>query len=395
MREFQPGIPGGGDAFIVRDETLGEGGMGQDRIDFASLGEPLAMLGPEPSVVVDSAVCFLEGPAEDDEGTLFFSDIAGNRILKRSRDGLVSTFREPSGRANGNTFDAKGRLVTCEGTEQGLDGGRRVVRADRRTGAVEVLTDRFEGKRYNSPNDVVVDPKGRAWFTDPYYGEHREILEQDAEAVYRIDPDGSVTRVLSQPQIERPNGLAISPDGKTLYVVDSHSRPGGNRKIWAFRLDESGSPSNQRLLVDFGQGRGGDGLRLDMQGHLWVAAGISRPRHGGEDDSVPAGVYVFGPNGEPIGRIPIPEDVVTNLAFGGPGRRTLYRHLGEDGLPFAGCRAGLCALAAGIVIETTRRDNTADGRRAIGWFSNQRREWGGILWSTRRPSFGLSWGWSG
>jgi gluconolactonase len=298
--------------------------MGQDRIDFASLGAPLAMLGPGPSVAVDSAVCFLEGPAEDDEGTLFFSDIAGNRILKRSRDGLVSTFREPSGRANGNTFDAKGRLVTCEGAEQGLDGGRRVVRADRRTGEVEVLTDRFGGKRYNSPNDVVVDPRGRVWFTDPYYGEHREILEQDAEAVYRIDPDGSVARVLSQPEIDRPNGLAISPDGKTLYVVDSHSRPGGSRKIWAFRVDESGNASNRRLLVDFGRGRGGDGIRLDMQGHLWVAAGISRPRHAGEDDSVPAGVYVFGPNGEPIGRIPIPEDVVTNLAFGGPGRRTLY-----------------------------------------------------------------------
>ncbi|WP_158633520.1 SMP-30/gluconolactonase/LRE family protein [Tautonia sociabilis] len=298
--------------------------MGQDRIDFAALGPPLALLAPEASVTVDSAVCFLEGPAEDDRGNLYFSDIAGNRILRRAPDGTVSTFREPSGRANGNTFDAQGRLISCEGTEQGLDGGRRVVRTDLSTGAVEVLTDRFNGRRYNSPNDVVVDPSGRVWFTDPYYGEHRAILEQDAEAVYRIDPDGSVCRVLSQPMIERPNGLAISPDGQTLYVVDSHSRPGGNRTIWAFDLDDVGSPSNRRLVVDFGSGRGGDGMRLDLDGHLWVAAGIARPRHGGESDAVPAGVYVFTPDGEPIGRIPIPEDVVTNLAFGGPGRRTLF-----------------------------------------------------------------------
>jgi gluconolactonase len=215
--------------------------MGQDRIDFAAMDGPDALLAPEASVSVDAAVCFLEGPAEDDRGNLFFSDIAGNRLLRRSSDGSLSTLREPSGRANGNTFDAEGRLVTCEGTEQGLDGGRRVVRTDMTTGAVEVLTDRFQGKRYNSPNDVVVDPLGRVWFTDPYYGPHREILEQEAEAVYRIDPDGSVTRVLSQPEIERPNGLAISPDARTLFVVDSHSRPGGNRKIWAFDVDDDGT----------------------------------------------------------------------------------------------------------------------------------------------------------
>lgn len=298
--------------------------MGQDRIDFAAMDAPDALLAPEASVSVDAAVCFLEGPAEDDRGNLFFSDIAGNRLLRRTSDGSLSTVREPSGRANGNTFDAEGRLVTCEGTEQGLDGGRRVVRTDMTTGAVEVLTDRFQGKRYNSPNDVVVDPLGRVWFTDPYYGPHRELLEQGAEAVYRIDPDGSVTRVLSQPQIERPNGLVISPDARTLYVVDSHSRQGGNRKIWAFDVDDDGSLGKRRLVVDFGRGRGGDGIRLDSQGHLWVAAGVARPRNDGETDEVPPGVYVFGPDGDPIGRIPIPEDLVTNLTFGGPGRKTLY-----------------------------------------------------------------------
>jgi gluconolactonase len=192
------------------------------------------------------------------------------------------------------------------------------------TGAITVLTERFEGKRYNSPNDVCVDPQGRIWFTDPYYMEDRSILELDAEAVYRIDLDGKVARVISQPQVERPNGLAITPDGKTLYLIDSHPRPGGNRKVWAFAIGDDGSVSSQRLVFDFGKGRGGDGMRLDMQGNLWIAGGIILPRTSGETTDVPAGVYVITPDGKLIGRIPIPEDVTTNLAFGGPDRKTLY-----------------------------------------------------------------------
>ena len=131
------------------------------------------------------------------------------------------------------------------------------MRTDLKTGAVEVLTERFGGKRYNSPNDVCVDTRGRIWFTDPYYGEDRQMLEQDAEAIYRIDPDGAVIRVLSQPAIERPNGLAITPDDRTLYVIDSHPRPGGNRKIWAFDVAEDGSvqPPAPGLRLRQGPGR--------------------------------------------------------------------------------------------------------------------------------------------
>jgi gluconolactonase len=153
--------------------------------------------------------------------------------------------------------------------------------------------------------------------------EDRSILEMDVEALYRIDLDGKVARVLSQPQVERPNGLAITPDGTTLYLVDSHPRPGGNRKIWAFSIASDGSLGNQRLVFDFGKGRGGDGMRLDERGNLWVAGGIIMPRHGGETTDVPAGVYVISPDGKLLGRIPIPEDVTTNLAFGGPDRKTL------------------------------------------------------------------------
>ncbi len=150
------------------------------------------------------------------------------------------------------------------------------------------------------------------------------MLEMDQEAVYRIDPGGHVTRVLSQPQIERPNGLAIAPDARTLYVIDSHTRPGGNRKVWAFDVDDRGGLSGQRLVFDFGRGRGGDGMRLDLEGNLWVAAGVLFPRHAGENADVPPGVYVITPEGKLLGRIPIPEDLCTNLAFGGPGRKTVY-----------------------------------------------------------------------
>jgi gluconolactonase len=243
--------------------------------------------------------------------------------MKMTPQNQVSVFRADSGRTNGNTFDAQGRLISCEGSEQG-PGRRRMVRTDLATGAVTVLTERYEGKRYNSPNDVCVDTLGRIWFTDPYYGDDRGFLEMDAEAVYRIDPDGKVMRVLSQPQVERPNGIAISPDNKSLYLVDSHPRPGGSRKIWAFDVSDAGALSNRRLVFDFAPGRGADGIRLDMQGNIWAAAGILIPRTAGETDQVPAGVYVISPQGKLLGRIPIPEDVITNLAFGGPDRKTLY-----------------------------------------------------------------------
>jgi gluconolactonase len=190
---------------------------------------------------------------------------------------------------------------------------------------VEVLTERYQGKRYNSPNDVVVDPLGRVWFTDPLYMPDRSPMELDHESVYRLDSDGSVTRVVTQPAIGRPNGLAITPDGRVLYLVDSDpSRPDGNRKIWAFDIAADGSAANQRLHYDFGRGRGGDGMRLDMQGNLWIAAGISASRTPNETTEVPTGVHVISPQGKHLGMIPVPEDVITNVAFGGPGKRTLY-----------------------------------------------------------------------
>jgi len=293
--------------------------------DLSKTPLPSALLAPEAKVTVAAGACFLEGPAIDKDGNVFFSDIQGSRILKMDKAGVVTTFREDSGRTNGNTFDAQGRLISCEGAENGPGGRRRIVRTDMKTGKMEVLTERYEGKRYNSPNDVVVDSAGRIWFTDPLYAPDRSIMEHQHEAVYRIDTNGKVSRVITQPAIGRPNGLAVTPDGKTLYVIDSnYINPTANRKIWAFDILPDGTAAKQRQVFDFGRGRGGDGMRLDMQGNLWVAAGISAPRSANESADVPTGIYVISPQGQLLGRIPIPEDVVTNLAFGGEGKKTLF-----------------------------------------------------------------------
>lgn len=299
---------------------------GQDKVDHHKAGLPGGLVA-ETVKPIGTPVCFLEGPAVDAEGTVFFSDITGNRILKMTADGKVSVFRADSGRTNGNAFDAQGRLISCEGGEQG-PGRRRMVRTDMNTGKITVLTDKYDGKRYNSPNDVCVDEKGRIWFTDPRYG-NRDDLEMTDEGVYRIDLDGKVTRVLTQPAIQKPNGIAVSPDNTKLYVIDSHPQVGGHRKIWSFTIGDKGALSDQKQVYDFGKGRGGDGMRVDTKGNLWVAAGILTPRGPGESTDVPPGIYVISPEGKLLGRIPILEDLMTNLAFGGAERKTIYVTAGK------------------------------------------------------------------
>jgi len=283
-----------------------------------------------PHAGVASAAClaFTEGPACDAVGNLYFADIIGNRIMRLSAEGDCTVFREPSHRTNGQTFDLQGRLYHCEGSEFGPGGGRRVTRTDLSTGQYEVITERYDGVRYNSPNDICVDGLGRVYFTDPCYGD-RSIMEMAIEGVYRIDLDGRVTRILEQPAVQRPNGIAVTQDCRRLYLIDSCQDAGGNRKVWAFDLDAQGNPANQRLVFDFAPGRGGDGMRLDQQGNLLVAAGILVARYAEETADVPPGIYTISPQGELLSRIPIHEDVLTNLAFGGPDGRTLYITAGK------------------------------------------------------------------
>lgn len=294
-------------------------------MDYSEIGLPPGVA----AVTTATFLVFTEGPAVAANGTLYYSDIPNNRIMSLSTDGTNSVWRETSNRTNGQTFDQQGRLLHCEGAEFGYElGGRRITRTNMETGINEVLTDSYEGQKYNSPNDICVDGNGRIYFTDPCYDD-RSIMEMDCDAVYRIDGDGSVKRILTQPDIQRPNGIAVTQDSKHLYVVDSCPVVGGNRKIWHFDLDDAGQPSNQTLVWDFGEGRGGDGMRLDINGNLYIAAGLTTPRGPHEAPTVPAGIYIVTPDGDMLGRIPVPEDTLTNLAFGGDDGRTIYITAGK------------------------------------------------------------------
>lgn len=274
-------------------------------------------------------VAFTEGPAAAADGSVYFTDIVNSRILRLPRPGAaLEVWRADSGRSNGLLFDPQGRLLACEGNEFGPNGRRRITRTDMQTGAVEVLTDRFDGVQYNAPNDIAACSNGQIFFTDPCYGD-RTTMQMTHESVYRIDVDGTVTRVITQPTIQRPNGIALSPDERTLYVVDSCPILGGHRKIWAFDLASEGTVSNQRQIYDFGGGRGGDGMAIDQQGNLYIAAGIRFSRGPHESTEVPTGIYIVSPRGEKLGYLSIPEDVITNCTFGGEDLRTLYITAGK------------------------------------------------------------------
>jgi len=277
-----------------------------------------------------TSVAFTEGPAAAADGTVYFTDIANNRILTwKPSAPAYSVWREPSGRANGLLFDPQEHLLLCEGNEFGPnDGNRRVTRCDRSGENFTVLCDSFDGRRLNSPNDIACTSEGHIFFTDPCYGD-RSTMDLDHDSVFHIDPDGSVEIAVSQPDIQRPNGIHISPDERTLYLVDSCPVPDGNRKIWAFDLDARGTLSNQRVIYDFGRGRGGDGMTVDSEGTLYIAAGIHRPRGPHETTDVAPGIYQITPQGEFRRRIPIEEDVLTNVTFGGNDMRTLFITAGK------------------------------------------------------------------
>lgn len=279
---------------------------------------------------IAASVAFTEGPAAAADGTVYFSDIANNRIMALDPGGpRPRVWRSPSGRANGLLFDPQGRLLICEGNEFGPnDGNRRLTRFDFRSQQLEVLCDRFDGRRLNSPNDVACSGDGHIYFTDPCYGD-RATMELTHDSVYHIPPGGGAAICLTQPAIQRPNGISLSPDERTLYVVDSCPIAGGHRKIWAFDRAADGTVSRQRLVFDFAPGRGGDGMAVDQNGLLYIAAGISRPRGPHETALNPPGIYRITPDGRLHDRIDVPEDVVTNVTFGGPDLRTLYVTAGK------------------------------------------------------------------
>ena len=273
-------------------------------------------------VEVAATVAFTEGPTVDADGAVYFTDLDNNRILRMSPDGNVSTFRQPSNRANGLIFDSQWRLLACEGGD-GVTALPRVTRTTMETGRVEVIVDSYEGKQLHRPNDLTIDGQGRIYFTDR--PEPNPTPEQTGvHGVYRVDPDGTIERILTEPEIERPNGIVISPDDRTLYLLETAQQEGGARMIRAYDLGEDGTVSNMRVFHDFYPGRSGDGMTIDSEGNLYVAAGLHRRRGTSETLDTKCGVHVFSPDGELQELIPIPEDTITNCAFGGPDLKTLY-----------------------------------------------------------------------
>lgn len=250
-----------------------------------------------------------EGPAYFPAGRyLVWSDIPNDRMLRFDEcSGQVAVFRYPCGHSNGNSCDRQGRLLTAE------HGGRRVSRTEV-DGSITVIADRYEGKRLNSPNDVVQKSDGSIWFTDPSYGidsdyeGHRSEMEQGGCHLYRVDPSGGIR--IAADDFVRPNGLAFSPDESLLYVVDTgrtHVKD-GPAHIRRFKVGEDGKLSGGEVFATSTMGLF-DGFRCDVEGRIWTSAGD--------------GVHVIATDGTLIGKIRVPE-VCANVCFGGPKRNYLY-----------------------------------------------------------------------
>jgi gluconolactonase len=250
-----------------------------------------------------------EGPAWfADLNCLIWSDIPNQRMMRWAPEGGVSVFRSPSNFVNGNTRDRQGRLVSCE------HGGRRVTRTEI-DGSITILADRYQGKRLNSPNDVVVRSDGSVWFTDPTYGiksdyeGYRAEPEQDTRNVYRLDPvSGDLEAAVTD--FGQPNGLAFSPDETKLYVADSASSHDikAPRHIRVFDVIDGRRLSNDRIFCSLDNGLP-DGFRVDVKGNIWTSAGD--------------GVHCFSPDGVLLGKILVPQ-TVANLTFGGQRRNRLF-----------------------------------------------------------------------
>jgi len=295
-----------------------------------------------------TGLLWAEGPAWSAQGRyLVWSDIPNNRQMRWSEDdGRVSVFRYPSNNSNGNTFDFQGRQLSCEHLT------RRVVRYEH-DGTVSVIADSYQGKRLNSPNDVVPHPDGSYWFTDPPYGGQLYEGEPDVAGgpsntagrlnprigqpagfvpgrrelptnCYRVDPSGRVDLVVTEDQVPDPNGLLFSPDYKKLYVISTgkgpgDTGPGGKGDMYAFDVSSDNKVSNRKLFSDFmveGVKCGPDGARCDVNGNLWVSSNAGRAVGF-------SGVTVWTPAGQLIGRIRLPE-VCGNVCFGGPKRNRLF-----------------------------------------------------------------------
>jgi gluconolactonase len=255
------------------------------------------IVGPDAKLEkVATGFQFTEGPAWG-HGALVFSDIPADTIYRVTEAGEVSVFLKPSGKSNGLMYDRDGTLIACRHWE------RNVARITPE-GQVTVIADSYGGKKLNSPNDCSIAAGGAIYFTDPHYGLEGRPKEQPCEGVYRLAPDGMLTRVIDD--MTRPNGLHLSPDGKTLYVADSQ-----DCKLRAYTLQADGSATDGRDLIDMHVQAEGvpDGMTMDAEGIIYCTGG--------------GGIWVITPEGKHLGTIPVPE-VPANCTFGGPDNNVLY-----------------------------------------------------------------------
>jgi len=272
-----------------------------------------------------------EGPSwSPSTQTLYVVSAANvNRYRPSEPNAKIEAFRTDAPGANGSIVDSQGRVVVCEA------GARRVTRTEK-DGSLTVLASEFEGHKFNSPNDLAIDSKGRIYFTDPRYGSRdgMEMRDSDGklvEGVYRIDAPGKIVRVLTH-EVDRPNGILIANGGKQIYIADNNNGNGGTRKLFRFALRADGSidGASRKLVFDWKNARGPDGLKTDRRGRLFVAAGLNQPSRYESTDEFRGGIYILSPKGELLEFVPIPKDEVTNCAFGDRDLKTLYITAGDQ-----------------------------------------------------------------
>jgi gluconolactonase len=257
------------------------------------LDNPLIESGAAVTKLADGFV-FIEGPAVDAEGNVFFSDVRTSKTYQWSVDGELTTFREPSGEGNGMFFDQAGNLLVCE------SGNRRITRVSM-DGGVTVVADSYDGKKLNSPNDIWIAPDGGIYFSDPRFFDQTGV-EQDGNHVYYI-PSGGAAIQLVVDDVEAPNGVLGTADGSTLYVAD-HGPNTGSEMTFIYDIQSDGSLANRRVAAP----QGSDGMTLDEHGNLYLTSD---------------GIEVYSPDGEQLVAIATPERP-TNLVFGGTDRKTLF-----------------------------------------------------------------------
>ncbi len=309
-------------------------------VGIASAADPIVPPDAKLEKVFDGGLVLTEGVAVAPDGMVYFSDITFTHVSRELKQpleaghiwkydpstGKATIFRSPSGMSNGLKFDANGDLIAAEGADFG---GRRVTRTDMKTGRTYIIAGLFEGKPFNSPNDITIDEKGRIYFSDPRYLGH-EPIEQPIQAVYRIDTDGSVHRIITD--AGKPNGVAVSPDQKTLYVVSNDNGmtaigrlpkdaplKKGTMALHAYDLAADGTAKFRKTLVDYAPQDGPDGLVVDKQGNLYVAVRAeNRP-----------GICVYNPDGKELAYIKT--EIPTNVGFGrGKDSNVLYITAGKS-----------------------------------------------------------------